>query len=53
MVTADRKARNWRTVDLLFGVSAEIGLATTLLIFSWGGFAADEAPFGATARWRA
>jgi hypothetical protein len=33
----------------MFGVFAEMGLAATLWIWSWGGSAADETPFGAAA----
>jgi hypothetical protein len=49
VVTTDRKARNRRVVDLVCGVIAEIGMAGMILIWSWGGLAAEEAPFGAPA----
>lgn len=47
MATADRKARNRRTVDLLFGVFAEIGIVGTARVWSWDVPPAQQAPFGA------
>lgn len=49
MATAGQKGRNRRTVDLMFGVFAELGLAGTLWVWSWGGAAAEQAPLGAPA----
>jgi hypothetical protein len=47
MATADQKARNRRTADLLFGLFAELSIVGIALDWSGDGTTTKDAPFGA------